>query len=252
MHSTSPGGTDFPARSGVLFVHNGRLLHERFQHFDLPNKEGASIRSLDTVVTIYSSLAKGMPYKNNRGERALAVFNKRRFQLVTVPYSAPLKYLVVRRTTHIYRPEMDGISGVSAVIALGGFVATTIQQLDKLMKDIAKAPKELLGLVRYLEDLKDSLNGTAEFIQQLHSGSDGKNSCDGITNAVQGCADIIKSIEVLIKKTQGTHSPQNQLQKKLAALKYVLGGDEIDRMETRLDRAINRLNLAISVDSLHQ
>ena len=147
---------------------------------------------------------------------------------------------------------MDGISGASAAIALGGFVATTIQHLNRLIKDVANALKELLGLVRYLEDLKDSLNGTAEFIQQLHSGSDRRNLLDGITNAVEYCADIIKSIEVLINKTKGTQSRQNRLQKKLTSLKYVLKKGEIDGMQTRLDRAINRLNFAISINSLHQ
>ena len=147
---------------------------------------------------------------------------------------------------------MDGIFGASAVIALGGFVATTIQHLNKLIKDVAKTPKELLGLVRYLEDLKDSLNRSAEFIQQLHSCSDRKISLDGITNAVEYCSDIIKSIEVLINKAKGSRSPQSRLQKKLTSLKYVLKKDEIDGMQTRLDRAINRLNFAISVDSLHQ
>ena len=148
--------------------------------------------------------------------------------------------------------EMDGISGASAVIALGGFVATNIQQLNKLIKDVAKAPEELLALVRYLEDFKDSLNGTAEFIQHFHSASDQKNFLNGINNAVEYCADTIKSIEVLINKAKGSRSPQNQLQKKLSSLKYVLKKDEIDEMQTRLDRAVTRLNFAISVNSLHQ
>ena len=148
--------------------------------------------------------------------------------------------------------EMDGISGASAVIALGGFVATTVQQLNRLIKDVAKAPEELLALVRYLEDFKDSLNGTAEFIQCLHSGSDRRNFLNGINCAVEYCADTIKSIEVLINKAKGSRSPQNQLQKKLSSLKYVLKKDEIDEMQTRLDRAVTRLNFAISVNSLHQ
>ena len=147
---------------------------------------------------------------------------------------------------------MDGISGASAVIALAGFVGTTIQQLNRLIKDVAKAPKELLGLVRYLEDLEDSLNGTADFVQQLHSGSERTDFLDRITNTVEYCADIIKSIEALINKIKGTCSPQNRLQKKWTSLKFVLKKDEIDGMQTRLDRAINRLNFAVSVNSLHQ
>ena len=147
---------------------------------------------------------------------------------------------------------MDGISGASAVIALGGFVAKTIQHLNKLIKDVAKAPKELRGLVRYLEDLKDSLDGTADFIQQSHSGSDQEKFLGRITNAVEACADIIKSIEALINRTKETRSPQNRLQRRLTSLKYVLKKDEINGMQTRLDRAMNRLNLAVSVDSLHQ
>ena len=204
------------------------------------------------MVTIHGSLAKGMPYKKNKGERTLATFPE---LLLSSHYNRHISSAIEisRCTTHLYIwAKMDGISGASAVIALAGFVATTIQRLNKLMKDVAKAPKELLGLVRYLEVLKDSLNNTAEFIQPLHSGSDRKKSLDGITNAVEYCADIIKSIEVLINKTKGTRSPQNRIQKKLTSLKYVLKKDEIDGMQIRLDRAINRLNFAISVDSLYQ
>ena len=131
-------------------------------------------------------------------------------------------------------------------------MATTVQQLNKLIKDVAKAPEELLALVRYLENFKDSLNDTEEFIQHLHSGSDRRNFLNGINNAVEYCTDTIKSIEVLINKAKGSRSPQNQLQKKLSSLKYVLKKDEIDEMQTRLDRAVNRLTFAISVNSLHQ
>ena len=147
---------------------------------------------------------------------------------------------------------MDGISGGSAVIALGGFVETTIQQLNRFIKDVIKVLKELLGLVRYLEDLENSLNGTAHFVQQLHSASDRKNFLNGIANTIEDCADIIKSIEALISKTKGTRSLQNRLQNKWRLLKYVLKKDEIVEMQTRLDGAMHRLDIVISVNSLHQ
>ena len=101
MRSASPDRTDFSACSDVLFAHSGRLLHERFQHLGLPNKEVASIRSLDTVVTIHGSLAKGMLYKHNKGERALAIFYEGSFPIIIVIYPVPFRHLVVRSTLYI-------------------------------------------------------------------------------------------------------------------------------------------------------
>ena len=147
---------------------------------------------------------------------------------------------------------MDGISGASAVIALGGFVATTLQHLNKLIRDVGNAQQELLGLIRYLQDLKDGLNGTAGCIRHLRSDSDEDGFLERITNAVEYCAEVIKSIEVLINKTKASRSPQSRLRKTLKSARYALKKEEIDEMQTQLDRAINRLNFAISVDSLYQ
>ena len=117
---------------------------------------------------------------------------------------------------------MDGISRVSAVIALGGFVATTIQHLTKFIKDVAKAPKEILGLVRYLEDFKRQ----PEWHRRVHPivlfRFTPKQISRRDSNAVEYCADIIKSIEMLINKIKGTRSLETRLQKKLPSLKYVL------------------------------
>ena len=101
MRSTSPKKKYLSARSGVRLAQIRRLLHRRFQYLGLPNKEGASTRSLDAVVTVRASLAKGMPYKNKKGELALAIFYEGSLSIFNVISPASLRLLAVRPTLYI-------------------------------------------------------------------------------------------------------------------------------------------------------
>ena len=104
--------------------------------------------------------------------------------------------------------DMDGISGVSAVLAVVGFVATTILELKKLKRNIQDAPKELLGLVWYLEQLEHSLTIASSLIHRLKSSAHQSESLESITKAVEHCAENFKTLELLINKIKGTRSWQ--------------------------------------------
>lgn len=98
---------------------------------------------------------------------------------------------------------MDGISGASAVVALGCFVATTIRELNKLQRDIRIAPKELLGLLSYLEQLEIILNNASRLIDRPKSSAHRSDSLDSIEKATEHCAENLKTLELLVNKIKG-------------------------------------------------
>lgn len=114
---------------------------------------------------------------------------------------------------------MDGISGATAMIALGGFVATTIQRVNELIHDVRKASKEMLGLIRYLQLLKNSSTCVEDSVRQSHSTSDRNGSLDRITDTVEYYIEILNSIEVLIDIDEGTRPPRNRLHKAIDSAK---------------------------------
>ena len=144
------------------------------------------------------------------------------------------------------------MDGASAVVSLGVFVATTIQQLNKLIQKIRKAPKELSALLGYLEQLNRSLTGAGSLIRRLNQTADHHGSLIEITGAVEYCAEIVKSLEVLLEKAKGSDFQPNKLQKTMNSLRFVVRKEEILEVQTQLQYAVTTLNVAISMDISHR
>ena len=144
------------------------------------------------------------------------------------------------------------MDGASAVVSLGVFVATTIQQLNKLIQNIRKAPKELSALLRHLEQLNRSLTGAESLIRRLNQTADQHGSLEEIAGAVEYCAETVKSLEALVEKAKGCDCPTNKLQKTMNSLKFVVRKEEILEVQTQLQYAVTTLSVAISMDISHR
>ena len=138
------------------------------------------------------------------------------------------------------------------MLALGTFVATTIWDVNKLKRNIRDAPKELLRLIGYLEQLERSLNYASTIIHRLKSGAHRLDSLESITKAIEYCAETLKTLELLINKIKGPHPSQNLLKKTGKSLRFVSKKEEIQQMQTKLHDSMTTLNFTISLDILHQ
>ena len=147
---------------------------------------------------------------------------------------------------------MSGMEAASAGIALVGFVATTIQQLNKLITIIRSAQGDLSGLLEYLKQLESSLTGADSLIRRLAGNADQHESIIKIERAVKYCYKTLKSLEVLVEKINGSDRSPNKLKKTMTSLKYFLKKDDILEVQNRLEYAMSNLNLAISIDDSHR
>ena len=199
-------------------------------------------------------LKKGCFAGKSRAEHALDAFRKfiPIFQHYYYHISSVIETTLFLTSLYIRLFQMDGISGVSAVLAVGGFVATTILELNKLKRNIEDAPKELLGLTWYLEQLEHSLNIASSLVHRPNLSAQRSDSVELVTKAVENCTEPLKKLELQINKFKGSRSSQNRLQKTFKSVKYALKKEEIQQIQTQLHHCIDNLSLAISLNSSHQ
>lgn len=166
-------------------------------------------------------------------------------------HQAPLRHSVVD-TLYISGSRMDGFSGAATVIGLVSAGATTIQRVAEFIKDIRKAPEEMLGLGRQLELVNRSLSGVEDLVSQSDSSTERNGSLDRIIATVEYCIEILNSIEVLIDEGKGTRSPQNRIRKVATSAKFVKNKKKIHELQIQLDHVMGSLNIEISVNLSHQ
>lgn len=162
-------------------------------------------------------------------EYGLKAFHKfiSTFQLYLYHISSVTGTTIFLTSLYIRLFEMDGISAVSAVLAVGGFVATTILELNKLKRNIQDAPQELLRLTWHLEQIEHSLTIASSLIHRPNLNTQRSDSVNLITKAVERCTEPLQKLELQINKIKGSRSLQNRLQKTFRSVKHALKKEEI-------------------------
>ena len=140
---------------------------------------------------------------------------------------------------------MSGMEAASAGIALAGFVVTTIQQVDKIITTLRNARGDLLGLDKYLEQLKSSLNGAKSLSKRLDGRVDQHGSLERIQVAVEYCNNILESLEARLKNINGSDRLPSKLKNVMTSMKYSLKKDDILGIQSQLEYGMSRLDSAI-------
>ena len=146
-----------------------------------------------------------------------------------------------------------GMDAASAVVALVGFVATTIEQLNRIITTLGNAQMNVSGLVGYLEQLRSSLTGADSLIRRLGGKGDQHQSLKRIDDAVKYCNGTLNRLETLVKKVKGSDpSSSNKVKKTMTSVKYYLRKDDILEAQNEVHKAMTNLNGAILADNWHR
>ncbi|KAM0798442.1 hypothetical protein BDR22DRAFT_373440 [Usnea florida] len=140
---------------------------------------------------------------------------------------------------------MSGMEAASAGIALAGFVVTTIQQVDKIISTLRNARGDLLGLDKYLEQLRSSLNDAESFSKRLDGRVDQHGSLERIKGAVEYCKKILESLEARLKNIHGSDRSPSKLKNAMISMKYSLKKDDILGIQSQLEYGVSRLSSVI-------
>ena len=143
------------------------------------------------------------------------------------------------------------MDGASAVVALVGFVATTITQVDKIITTLRNVQKNVSRLVAYLERLRSSLAGAQSLSARLSGKADQHESLEAIKGAVGYCHETLNRLEILVKKVKGSDSSSNKVKKRMTPLKFYFGRDEILEVQDQLHQAMTNLNVAVATHNSH-
>ena len=144
---------------------------------------------------------------------------------------------------------MDPFSGVAAAIALAAQVAGTIQTIQKLVRDVKNAPKELLVVVDTLKSLCYTLN-CVEGIFELRASSEHlPSSYTSVLKALACCCERVRTLQDVTDTLMAGACRHHYLRKSLGSLKIVSKREELRTLQSQLQDAVICLQLAISINS---
>ncbi len=147
-------------------------------------------------------------------------------------------------------PLSTAASGI-AVISLTIQLASSVQDMHRFLRGISGAPKELDRLVDLLEQLDIILDG----IRALHLRQKEQDSIPdmhtAVIRALQTCQSRLELLEGIVKKAKNDMTRSNKVLKTWAALKLTLKKKDVDEFEGRLEQAMMRLQMAVTMNIAH-
>jgi hypothetical protein len=147
---------------------------------------------------------------------------------------------------------MDPVTIVTSSLAIAKFAGTLSISVGDAWSRYKEAEKHVHGLVALLHSLKIAMTSLSKNVVTTLDG-DLESSLDDDTNAavevsVKACASLMRELNDYITSVQGKNSELSSWTK----VKFVWKDSDITRLEERLDRQINALNLVLTVLLAHQ
>ena len=138
-----------------------------------------------------------------------------------------------------------------AVVSLAMQLAGTVQDIHRFLRGISGAPKELERLVELLEQLHCMLDG----IRALHSKQKELDSIPDMHPSVMGslksCQSRVELLENIVDKAKKDSNRNRKIARTWASLKFTLKKKDVDEFESLLEKAMNRLQLAMTMNMAH-
>ena len=143
---------------------------------------------------------------------------------------------------------MDVVSGAFAVLSLGIQLAESVKKANTFLKDVQKAPDELMRLVETLDQLAALLIQVDDLIEQQQR-TDGLLGPSGLLqSALQSCRLSVGMLEVFVNKLQVSFDRQGRVKKVWASLKTVVKKEDTERLRGRIHENMTALQSALLIN----
>lgn len=143
---------------------------------------------------------------------------------------------------------MDGFSGVAAALSLAIQLASTVQSIRQLLRNVENAPRELTSVMEQLDLLHQILSYLKDFMQGPASLENQPTSYILVTCALQNCERRVKTVEDLVKPLTARVVRTPWLQKALGSMRLVLKKEDIQTSQAQVGGAIQLLQLTLFSD----
>jgi hypothetical protein len=148
---------------------------------------------------------------------------------------------------------MDGLSAASsgiAVVSLAVQLVDSVREIHRFLRRVSEAPKELKRLLDLLEQLELIIERIGELIdkQRKVSGDADIDVSASVLSAMKTCESKLEMVQDLIQKSKKAASAKGQVARSLGSFRLACRNKDIEEVEGQLHDALNRLNLAMTMD----
>ncbi|KAH8768731.1 hypothetical protein F5882DRAFT_509214 [Hyaloscypha sp. PMI_1271] len=148
---------------------------------------------------------------------------------------------------------MDGLSAAAsgiAVVSLAIQLVDSVRQIQRFLRNISEAPKELRRLINLLEQLELILESIGELIdrQQRQSANEDVAVSDTVLRAMKTCENTVKGLAGIVDVARKSAEAKNKATKTLGSLRLSCKKKDIEEFERQLHEAVSLLNLTMTMN----
>jgi uncharacterized protein YoxC len=155
-----------------------------------------------------------------------------------------------------YRKEatnMDGLSAAAsgiAVVSLAIQLVDSVRQIQRFLRNVSEAPKELRRLINLLEQLELILENIGELIdrQQRQSADEDVALSETVLRAMKTCENTVKGLAGIVDAARKSAEAKNKATKALGSLRLSCKKKDIEEFERQLHEAVSLLNLTMTTN----
>ena len=147
---------------------------------------------------------------------------------------------------------MDGLSTAGSAIAVVSLViqlVETVQEINRFLKSVHEAPKEVLNLSETLDQLQGTLDNVRLLIETQYLVLRLPGSPALMTRAIENCEKQIKALEAFASTARKSLEHQHGLRKRWASMRIVTRKQDVEDIQCRLRDAKVDLQFALSSNS---
>jgi hypothetical protein len=143
---------------------------------------------------------------------------------------------------------MDGLSAAAsgmAVASLAIQLVDSVREICRFFRTLKDAPEELIRLLDLLEHMELMLDNIGKLVER------DSDISPSVLKAIQTCEKALNKLGALIQKVKRESSAQSPLKRSLGFFKLACKKEEVEEIETQVDRAVNNLNLVMTYYPVH-
>jgi cob(I)alamin adenosyltransferase len=146
-------------------------------------------------------------------------------------------------------PFSAAASGI-AVVSLAIQLVDSVREIQRFLRNVSEAPKELKRLLDLLEHLELILeNIGAQMAKQQRNSIDlDDTTITSVQKAMKMCEDKLLVLEGFVKRAKKASEARNKATRAVGAFKLACKKKDIEEFESQLQQAIHVLNLTMTIN----
>jgi len=145
---------------------------------------------------------------------------------------------------------MDGLSAAAsgiAVVSLALQLVDSVRQIQRFLRKVSEAPKELRRLLDLLEQLELILESIGDLInKQQQSGDQDVAVSETVLRAMKTCENTVKELASTVDRARKDFEEKSRMTKMVACFRLECKRRDVEEFERRIQDAISLLNLTMT------